>query len=353
VRPAPARPYRVSVLTPPPDLPEDLLASALARGWDVGAVSMSYRPLGFGSHHWEVADTRGRRWFVTADDLESKRLSLDEPLPAAFTRLRAALRAARDLRDSGAAFVVAPVAAADGEPLLRVSEGFGVAVYPFVAGQSFQWGEFAAPAHRSAVLGLVIAIHTAPAAARRRAAAEDFAIAHRDELESAVGLGERAGEPPGRADRGPYARPAAALLAGNAGPLRRLLARYDELAVAARSRPGGMVLTHGEPHPGNTMLTPGGWVLVDWDTALVAPPERDLWALDPGDGSVLRGYAAATGIAPAPPMLELYRIRWDLADVAVTASRFARPHDGSSDDDKSWDELRALVARLAGAGADR
>ena len=23
-----------------------------------------YRPLGFGSHHWEVADTRGARWFL-------------------------------------------------------------------------------------------------------------------------------------------------------------------------------------------------------------------------------------------------------------------------------------------------
>jgi hypothetical protein len=340
------------VLSPPHDLPEDLLASALARGWDIGAVWMGYRPLGFGSHHWEVADTRGGRWFLTADELETKRLSRDEPLPAAFTRLRAALRAARDLRDSGAAFVVAPVPAADGEPLLRVGERFGVALYPFVAGQSFEWGEFSAPAHRSAVLGLVIAVHTAPAAARRRAAAEDFAIAHRDELEPALGLGDRACDPPGRPDRGPYARPAAVLLAGNAGPLRRLLARYDELAAAARARPGGTVLTHGEPHPGNTMLTPGGWVLVDWDTALVAPPERDLWALDPGDGSVLRRYAAATGVSPRSPMLELYRLRWDLADLAVAASRFAGPHDGNSDDDKSWDELAALVARLSG-GADR
>ena len=31
-----------------------------------------------------------------------------------------------------------------------------------------------------------------------------------------------------------------------------------------------MVLTHGEPHPGNTMRTVDGWRLIDWDTALVA-----------------------------------------------------------------------------------
>ncbi len=35
-----------------------------------------------------------------------------------------------------------------------------------------------------------------------------------------------------------------------------------------------MVLTHGEPHPGNTLMTNGGWVVVDWDTTLIA--ERDL-----------------------------------------------------------------------------
>jgi hypothetical protein len=341
------------VLTPPDDLPGDVLAAALARSWDLGVVSVSYQPLGWGSHHWEVADTRGDRWFLTADELENKRLTRDEPLEAAFIRLRAALRAACDLRDSGAAFVVAPVPAADGEPLVRVTERFALALYPFVDGRRFDWGEFETPAHRRAVLGLVIAMHTAPAAARRRAAPEHFAIAHRDELESALGRGGPAADPPARADHGPYARPAATLLAGNAAPLRRLLARHDDLAAAGRARQDGMVLTHGETHPGNTMLTPAGWVLVDWDTALLAPPERDLWALDPGDGSVLRDYAAATGVTPWPPMLELYRIRWDLADLAVGVSRFARPHGRSRDDEKSWEELHALVARLKGATAGR
>jgi aminoglycoside phosphotransferase (APT) family kinase protein len=41
------------------------------------------------------------------------------------------------------------------------------------------------------------------------------------------------------------------------------------------------VLTHGEPHPGNLIQVGSRWMLVDWDTTLVAPPERDLWLLDP------------------------------------------------------------------------
>ena len=92
-------------------------------------------------------------------------------------------------------------------------------------------------------------------------------------------------------------------------------------------------------------------MLVDWDTALVAPPERDLWSLDPGDGSVLRGYADATGVTPSQASLELYRIRWDLADLAVGVSRFRGHHPGGPDDDKSWDNLRSLVAGVGAAGS--
>jgi hypothetical protein len=346
------------VLSPPDDLREDALVAALAREWDLAVTALAYRPVGFGSHHWEAVDTGGTQWFVTADDLETKRHARDErsgsawrscaepecepePLDAAYGRLRAALAAAGDLRACGHAYVVAPVPTLAGEPLARVGDRFAVALHPYLAGQSFGWGEFADSEHRAAVVDLLVALHTAPAAARRHARVEDFAIPHRDDLEASL---DPAGDV---AACGPYARPAAALLAGSAAPIRRLLARHDELAAACRAEPSRMVLTHGEPHPGNTMRTAAGWLLIDWDTALVAPPERDLWGIDPGDGSVLRAYAAATGVRPLPAALELYRIRWDLADIAVEARRFRRPHAGSADDHKSWEVLRGTVAGMA------
>jgi spectinomycin phosphotransferase/16S rRNA (guanine(1405)-N(7))-methyltransferase len=330
------------VLTPPDGLPEAALVPALGRSWGMAVTSMEYRPVGWGSHHWAVTDAAGMRWFVTVDELENKRLSASEPLDAGFARLRSALEAAMDLRACGAAFVVAPVPARDGEPLTRVNDRFGVAVYPFADGQSFDGGEFSSPAHRLSVLGLLVDTHTAPLAASRRALADDFAVPYRDELEAACAP---AGEV---ADCGPYARPVSLLARRHAAPLHRLLARYDALVLAARAQDARMVLTHGEPHPGNTMLTAGGWVLIDWDTALVAPPERDLWDLDPGDGSILDAYAHATGTSLRPSLLDLYRLRWDLADIAVDVSRFRRPHTGSIDDDQSWELLSSLVKRVSG-----
>ena len=153
------------MLTPPAGLPEAALRPVLERSWGIRAGSVQYRPVGWGSHHWEVTDVAGSRWFVTADDLENKRVSQAEPLTAGFRLLRAALSAAADLRECGATFAVAPVPARDGELLVRVSTRFGLAVYPFVDGRSFGWAAFSSPAHRRAVLDLLAATHTAPPAA--------------------------------------------------------------------------------------------------------------------------------------------------------------------------------------------
>jgi spectinomycin phosphotransferase len=329
------------MLTPPDGLPDAALVAALGRWWGMTVAAAEHRPVGWGSHHWAVTDAAGARWFGTADELEHKRRSEREPLAAAFGRLRASLAAATDLRACGAGFVVAPVRAGDGEPLVQVNDRFGVAVYPFLDGQSFAWGEFSSPEHRLGVLRLVAAVHTAPAAATRHALADDFAVPHRDALEAAFDPANDA------ADCGPYARRTSLLVRQNAAPIRQLLARYDGLVSRARSLPDRAVLTHGEPHPGNTMLTAGGWVLIDWDTALVAPPERDLWLIDPGDGTILDAYASATGVTPMPDLVEAYRLRWDIADIAVDVGRFRRPHAGTPEDDKAWGFLACLVERLS------
>ncbi|MEV4706893.1 aminoglycoside phosphotransferase family protein [Actinoplanes sp. NPDC049316] len=295
------------MLTPPDDLPEGVLREAFA------LAEVEYAPVGWGSHHWVATGVDGGRWFLTVDEVG-----------ASFERLRRALDAASALR---LPFVVAPV-----RPVQRLGEKYAGALYPYIWGESFSWGDWPAASHREAVRDMLIAVHAAPAQVRRRAGTDDFAIPHRDGLEAAL-----AGEPP--ADHGPYAEPAARLIAAHAASIRAELDRYDELvATADRSR---SVLTHGEPHPGNTMRAADGWKLIDWETALVAPPERDLWLL--GDDHT--GYTAATGIRVVPGMLELYRRRWLLNDLCVDLRRFRRPHSGNPEDEESWQLLQANVER--------
>jgi spectinomycin phosphotransferase/16S rRNA (guanine(1405)-N(7))-methyltransferase len=107
-----------------------------------------------------------------------------------------------------------------------------------------------------------------------------------------------------------------------------------------------VVVTHGEIHPGNVMVTSKGWVIVDWDTVLIAPPERDLWRLAQGGRSVLRAYADATGTAPNEWLVDLYGIRWDLAEIASFAADFRKPHEDTEDSRKALEILHTVVGRL-------
>jgi spectinomycin phosphotransferase/16S rRNA (guanine(1405)-N(7))-methyltransferase len=299
------------VFSPPPDLPEASLRAALDRGWSLNVVKLEYRPVGFGSHHWEARGEDGVRRFVTVDDLRT----------GDFGRLRAALDTAGALRAAGRDFVVAPIPSRDGEPLTRLGH-FAVAVYPFVAGE-----------RADVTLDLLLAVHTAPPEVRDRALRDDYALPFRDAL-----FGGRDRE------TGPYAGLVIDLLAVYADTLRRALARYDDLVAAADSP--DLVLTHGEPHPGNVMRTRDGLVLIDWDTALVAPPERDLWDLDPGDGSLHAAYTAATGTTLRPALFHLYRLRWDLTEIAIGAARFREPHGATADDEETWNNLRGSLAAI-------
>ena len=287
------------MLTPPRDLTSADLLGALAT-WGVSG-QVVYRPVGFGSHHWTVDG-----YFVTVDENPD------------FRQLEASLRSAADVP-----VAVAPIPTPSGAPFVRVGR-FAVTLYPFVVGESFAWGEWRSDSHRRAALDLVLAVHRAPA---RHALMDDFAVLM----------------PPRPVDEGPYARRVAALLTMHAGAIARAHTRHSELAARVdRTR---MVLTHGEPHPGNTMLTPDGWRLIDWDTAKVAPPERDLWHVETPE--ILAVYEEATGVRVDEDMLEMYRLRWDLADLAEFASGFAQPHEGSADDEESWRLLQDLLGGLA------
>lgn len=324
-------PYGRAVLTRPEDLGDADVAAAVAAGWGLPPVDVEHLPVGFGSHHWR-ATAGNERWFVTVDDLDARRRAGDRPGDPR-RRLSAALTTACALREAGLAFVVAPLRTAAGAVLRTVGDRFAVALYPHVDGTAHPWGPYPTRAERLAVLDLVVALHRAPAAARAVARTDDLAVPGREELDAALAGLDRPWGP------GPFAERAQALLHRHAAAVQRAVERHDRLAAAVATRPERVVLTHGEPHRGNTITTAAGPVLVDWDTTLVAPPERDLWALAGEDDRALDDYAARTGVAPSDDAIELYRLGWDLADIAAYVAVFRRPHGETADTRLAWDSL--------------
>jgi len=63
---------------------------------------------------------------------------------------------------------------------------------------------------------------------------------------------------------------------------------------------------------------------------------------------VLAAYQVATGVTLRPPVLELYRLRWELTDVALAAGRFRAPHSGNTDDTETFELLGKQLAHLSG-----
>ena len=326
--------------TPPEAITTASIVAELGEHWRVDATEAEYLPVGFGSHHWRV-DSVGARWFVTVDDLETKLRHADEPLSAAFERLLAALTIARSLHDRGLQFVVAPLPDVGGAVVHRLDDRFAISLYPHVDGRNHDWGGYESLADRLAVLECLIEVHGAPADIRSRAPVDDFVLWERDELEGALD------DLAGRWDGGPYADRARASLARGAAGVEPALARFDRLVQDARERPERAVLTHGEPHVGNTLRSEAGWRLVDWDTTLVAPPERDLWMLNDDDGRVVVAYAAATGRDVLADTLEQYRLGWDLTEIALFVAQFRRQHIETEDTAVAWTVLERILEGFA------
>ncbi len=320
------------MLTRPQDLPDSVLAEALRTGWGLEQVSVEYLAVGFGSHHWR-ADVKGGAWFVTVDDLTARPDLAGDPADV-FRRLRAALATARATYEHAATFAVVPVRTVDGDVVRRVGDRYAAAVYPYVDGRRHAFDAALDASDRRCILELIVALHATPEAIRAGALVDDLQIPKRDELLQALD------RPESRWDTGPYGEPARLLLANRAAGVARLLDRHNRLATEARRRRERMVLTHGEPHPGNLIDTDSGWRLVDWDTTLIAPPERDLWIVDPGDGSIIGGYEAATGRPVLPSTLQLYQLSWQLADIALFVAQLRQPHDDTEDIRESWTALR-------------
>jgi len=313
----------------PDDLDESDLVSSLFHGWGLNVVGVEYAAVGGGSYHWLVDDDAGKRHWVTVDDLDQKGY-LDKTRDSAFDGLRRAFDTALALRAGGLEFVVAPVPTSRGETVRRLGARHAVAVFPLVEGSSYRFGERLPPAEGVELVDVLVRLHRATPSVASIARPANLQLSERGGLEQALRKLDRewAG--------GPFSEPARALVAGHAEGIRRLLETFDRLAdqvVAARAQP---VVTHGEPHPGNILRADGRLLLVDWDAVALARPERDLWMLDGGAGDELARYAAASGLQVDDAAIRLYRLRWQLDDIAVFVERLRSAHRRTADTEHAW-----------------
>jgi len=328
------RPILPGVFTRPEGIDDATVAEALRDGWAFDAASVAYLPVGFGSHHWVAQAANEERRFLTVDDLAARYFLGDNPATA-FDALASAFATARTLGDAGLGWVVGPSVGVDGRVLRWLQEPFSIAVFPYVDGSSA--AEYDTETERREVIALLGELHRSTGRVAAIARRETFALPNRADLEIAlaeVGLSWAGG---------PYAEPARTLLAQHVNSVRGRLANYDRLVRTALRDQSGWTITHGEPHSGNLLRTDAGLRLIDWDTALVAPPERDLWMLLDAGSADAEHYTGATGRPIDPDVLCLYARWWDLCEIGIYLAGFRAPHDDSTDSAVAWRGLQHAI----------
>ena len=304
------------MLAPPVDLDLAEMTTALTGGWRMLDPVLDYLAVGFGSHHWNATGRDGQRWFVTVDEHRDARSLAD---------LRRAFATAHALRrDARLEFVAAPVPDATGEILRVVGNGaFSVAISPWLDATPLSAFGPVPAADRPEVLRMLGAVHAAiPELDPTIPVPLDLALPNQDSLNAALA----AIDEPWRA--GPYGEPARALLRSDESRLTKALTRYDELVARVRAQSSPWVITHGEPHAANILRELDDALhLIDWDTVRLAPRERDLWMAIDSETDV-SPYLEETGADPiSAAAMRLFRMRWDLGEVAIYVSQFHAPHE--------------------------
>lgn len=312
---------------------------ALAESWQLRAGSVEYRPVGGGGHHWVLTGTDGPRHFVTVDDLDDKDW-LGDTRQAVFEALRRALGTAAALRhQAGLEFVVAPVPARNGELLRRLDGRYAVSVFPFLAGRSYPFGPYPDERLRGQALEMIAALHQSTVAVRDLAAPHELTFAGRADLDAFLL------DPGRRWNGGPFSPAAHRLAAPRATDLARLVASFGHLADVTAPARGNPVITHGEPHPANLMSVGGRLLLIDWDTAALAPPERDVSMIVAGPGDTDH-YRQTAGRELDPAVMILYRLRWYLDDLGSAIRMFRGQHLDTPDTRQWQQDLAPMLERL-------
>ena len=289
-----------------PDLTDETIVSCLRDEYALSLAAITFLALG--------ADADTAVYRVIADDHTAYFLKLRRR--GAFAA--STVQVPQILHDQGIASVITPIATTTGR-LWTSLENFSVVLYPFTEGRDAfevplsdrQWIEFGA-----ALKG----VHTAKLspASRAHIPSEGYSPRWRHRVRELQEWAARAGA------TDPIAAPLAEFLRSKDETISDLVARAERLGSALREQRPACVLCHADLHAFNLLISDSRLYIVDWDTTVFAPKERDLMFIDGGVGGVWNtdrevelfytGYGATE---VNPTALAYYRYERIVEDIAA------------------------------------
>jgi spectinomycin phosphotransferase len=239
----------------------------------------------------------------------------------------------RFLHDQGIAQVIAPIPTRERKLWVRL-DAFAVILFPFIAGRN----GFAAPLSERQWIAFGAAlkqVHTAivPPTLSAQIPRETYAPLWRHRAKALQARVEET------AFTDPIAAELAAFLHAKHDDISHLIARAGMLGDALRARPPAHVLCHADIHAANILIgTDGALYIVDWDTLILAPKERDLMFIGGGiggawnsaweEGHFYRGYGQTEINQVA---LAYYRFERIIEDIVEFCERLLLTDEGGED----------------------
>ncbi len=309
-----------------PDLQEEKIIACLQVEYGLRAVQVAFLPLG--------ADRNTAVYRAIADDETPYFVKLRR---GDFDEIAVALP--KFLSDQGVRQIIAPLTTRTGR-LWTNLEAFRLILYPFVEGRNgyevelleCHWRDFGAA---------LKSLHTAvvPPALLRRIQRETYSPQWRDIAKAFLERVES------EAFEDAVAAKLAAFLKIKRHEILELVGHAGWLAQALQARSPEFVVCHSDVHAGNILIgVDDDLYIVDWDSPILAPKERDL--MYAGGCQGFSGHTAQEeetlfyqgyGQTQVDPIaLAYYRYERIIEDIAVYCERLFLTDEGGADREQSF-----------------
>lgn len=247
-----------------PDLKDEEIIACLRDAYGLDIATVSFLPLGadFNTAVYRVITTDGAHHFLK---LRSGKF------------LQASVSVPKYLADLGIKQVISPLAT-NTEQLWASLASFKAILYPYIEGRNGveaklseeQWVQFVAAIKR---------LHSTniPSSITKDVPRETFSSKWRETVKAFLMRIEREGF------EEPVAAKMALFLKSKSSEILKLVERAEELATTIQKQPLDYVLCHADMHGWNLIVAKEDTLyIVDWDTLIFAPKERDLMFIGAG-----------------------------------------------------------------------
>lgn len=314
-----------------PDLEDEEIVKCLRDAYGLNVEEISFLPLG--------ADFNTAVYRVTASSKKNYFLKLRR---GEFND--AAVSVPKYLADLGFEQVIPPLASKVGRLWTNLAS-FKAILYPYVEGRNSievnlsdqQWIEFGATLKR---------FHSAdiPKTITSGVQRETFSSKWREMVKVFLERIEN------EIFEEPVAAEMALFLKSKSSEILKLVGRAENLAISLQKQPLGYILCHADIHGWNLLIdNEGALYVVDWDTLIFAPKERDLMFIGAGLGDTgrtpleeealfYRGYGQ-TNINKAA--IAYYRYERVIEDIGVYCEQIFLSDEGGEDRVQSFEYLQS------------